>query len=618
MFSQIATSVTIINSGLIGYNGISLTNFDSFLMPDIAAGSSIEIAGAYFKASSAVTPIASSWTAITTGSTAFISLTPSGTAGSQILTANWTANSPEWNQLKQGWYTSATSAIRVAASVLKTGTSTCGLKNILSSHQTDITKLKESVNAEIGRTVFADGYAHSRLHGPQNHRGIPGTNLRKVGPIITINNLPATLDGLDRRFVESPCVVFDDGIHKYRMVFTAGFGTGTASITESIYTCLSDDGVVWTTPTLLKQGDKTAHEHFTGPVLYYDVSNGISTTYLFYIKLFTDGYEGNGGSPRPEIWRCVVDANYNSSSTSGDTKVLAGTGSTWMADCVWHPNLIKYKNVYYMFFNASDSYGKESILLAYSSTITGTFTVYTNPIRTYIDEAAATGVQVSNVGDPSVYFEDGYWYMAYYYVNVDNGLAYDNMLMCNDLEFPMNAGGVDGANPWSRYGTGAILVPGPLDQDYDSQYAHKPWILQRNGIHHHYYTAVRKLADTANGTFFRSIALAVDSVPGVGWSAIQSETGNNDTANTVISSNSVAYYTLIKPVTVHFDYCATLEVLCGNADWVATPTPTAIMMLNPGRYRLTPTTAQTCLMHIVGAYGTDRLSQIGWNDTWPG
>jgi len=118
--SQIQTSVTILNS-LLGFQAISLTNFDSSAESVIAAGSKVEIAGAFFTFDSDETPQASTWTAISTGSTAYITCTPSGTAGSQIVTVKYSDTAPTWDDAKQGWYLSSGSTIRYVGGVYKEG-----------------------------------------------------------------------------------------------------------------------------------------------------------------------------------------------------------------------------------------------------------------------------------------------------------------------------------------------------------------------------------------------------------------------------------------------------------------------------------------------------------------
>lgn len=114
--SQISTSVTIINS-LLGFQAISLTNMDSAAEPSIAAGSKVEIASAFFTFSSDES--ATGLSSCTTGATAYLTLTPSGTAGSQVLSAAWTNDEPVWSDSKQGWYASAASTVRYVAGLHK-------------------------------------------------------------------------------------------------------------------------------------------------------------------------------------------------------------------------------------------------------------------------------------------------------------------------------------------------------------------------------------------------------------------------------------------------------------------------------------------------------------------
>jgi len=116
--AQIPSSVTILNS-LKGFQGISLTNFATSALSQIAAGSVVEIAGAFFNFPADETINASTWTSITSGNTAYIALVPAGTAGSQTVTAEYTATAPVWRDDMQGWYASAASVSRVIGSVYK-------------------------------------------------------------------------------------------------------------------------------------------------------------------------------------------------------------------------------------------------------------------------------------------------------------------------------------------------------------------------------------------------------------------------------------------------------------------------------------------------------------------
>ncbi len=118
--SQIPSAVTIINS-LLSFQAISLTNFSTSAESIIAAGSKVEIASGFFTFDSAATPGATSWTAITTASTAYITCLPSGTAGSQVLTVDYSDVAPLWSDSKQGWYASAASITRYIGAVYKAG-----------------------------------------------------------------------------------------------------------------------------------------------------------------------------------------------------------------------------------------------------------------------------------------------------------------------------------------------------------------------------------------------------------------------------------------------------------------------------------------------------------------
>jgi hypothetical protein len=137
-FNQIATSVTILQAGLIGYQGISLTDINSSSASLIASGSAIEIGGANFLASSDITPNASSFTVIVTGYSAYIGLVASGTAGSMILTASYyaaTTYTPYWSTSKQGWYSSSASLIRFIGGCTKINITDSGGKYLFKNGQ---------------------------------------------------------------------------------------------------------------------------------------------------------------------------------------------------------------------------------------------------------------------------------------------------------------------------------------------------------------------------------------------------------------------------------------------------------------------------------------------------
>lgn len=110
--------MTIIDS-LSGFMALSLTEYNTSAAAAIAAGSKVEIAGAFFTFAGDEAIEASTWTSIVTGNTAYIALTAAGSAGSQTVTATYTQTAPTWRDDLQGWYASAASNVRVIGSVYK-------------------------------------------------------------------------------------------------------------------------------------------------------------------------------------------------------------------------------------------------------------------------------------------------------------------------------------------------------------------------------------------------------------------------------------------------------------------------------------------------------------------
>jgi hypothetical protein len=95
----------------------------------------VEIAGAFFTFAGDEAIEASTWTSIVTGTTAYIVLTASGTAGSQIVAATYTSTAPTWRDDLQGWYASAASSARVVGSVYKAEATSYYPKYLLASDQ---------------------------------------------------------------------------------------------------------------------------------------------------------------------------------------------------------------------------------------------------------------------------------------------------------------------------------------------------------------------------------------------------------------------------------------------------------------------------------------------------
>lgn len=129
--TQVATSSSQLTYAIQGYNGINLTNWATSAASVIAAGSGVEVAGAFFRYSGDDTNDATSFSAIATNATAYLQLEPSGTVGSQIVTSSWTSTAPVWRESLNGWYFSAASNIRYVAGCVKTGATSYEYKFIM-------------------------------------------------------------------------------------------------------------------------------------------------------------------------------------------------------------------------------------------------------------------------------------------------------------------------------------------------------------------------------------------------------------------------------------------------------------------------------------------------------
>jgi hypothetical protein len=157
--AQISTGITIIDS-LHGYLALSLTEYSTSAAASIAAGSVVEIAGAFFSFPADELIEASTWTSIVTGNTAYIALTASGTAGSQVVTATYTGTAPTWRDDLQGWYASAASTVRVVGSVYKAEATNYGPKYVFAPDQVSyFPKIRSYGAISAGSSLSVSGVA---------------------------------------------------------------------------------------------------------------------------------------------------------------------------------------------------------------------------------------------------------------------------------------------------------------------------------------------------------------------------------------------------------------------------------------------------------------------------
>jgi len=87
-----------------GMISLSLTNYDATTVPQIASGSWIEAAGSIYK-----------WTgndsitgSLTSDAINYVTMVPSGSGASAILTPTWSDSAPTWSDAYQGFYSGTT------------------------------------------------------------------------------------------------------------------------------------------------------------------------------------------------------------------------------------------------------------------------------------------------------------------------------------------------------------------------------------------------------------------------------------------------------------------------------------------------------------------------------
>ncbi len=95
---QVALVANQIERQRLGYQAISLTEYDTTLEPKICAGSKVEIAGALYEF--AALESITGWGAIAVSSDVYIKLV----VAVEAVTAEFTTTAPTWSTSKQGWY----------------------------------------------------------------------------------------------------------------------------------------------------------------------------------------------------------------------------------------------------------------------------------------------------------------------------------------------------------------------------------------------------------------------------------------------------------------------------------------------------------------------------------
>lgn len=278
--------------------------------------------------------------------------------------------------------------------------------------------------------------------------------------------LKPTGEGFNSKMVESPSIIWDDASNQYIMVYTAYDSDDVGSIGYATSNDLKNwhsQGQLLKNSSDPKLGDKNG---CTGPCLVkFD-----GMYYLFYLGLNAKGYEGG------QINLCLATSSDLQSWSYKGIILSPDKNIPWISNTIYHPDIMRVGNYWYIFFNANgtiDGQAAERTGFAYSTTIDGPYTVDPDRISKFAEDAGNYGgIQC---GDPSIFKINGLYYMFYFDTSHGDEVV-DRYAWTTPAEFPRG---------W-RYG-------GPVinnDKGYNKSFAHKPFVLIKDNVLYHYYTAV--------------------------------------------------------------------------------------------------------------------------------
>lgn len=324
----------------------------------------------------------------------------------------------------------------------------------------ELNKLDGIDLANLKSNAVATSFA-ADMHVPSDKFGVEKGDLK--GLVLKPSVTQTDFDSLE---VESPYIIYDEKLKKYVMVYTA-YGQGHSS---GIGWATSDDLLVWTkqgklfSPSGIElNGDRYGT---TGPCIYY--YKGLY--YLYYLGLNGQGYEGE------PINMCLATTPSltNPDWTYHGIKIPIQSQINWANEAIYHPNLFTFNNKWYMFFNARgniDGVVAERFGYATSDAIDGKWAVS----EQRVSEPLEINQTFIRAGDPAVFEYGGLIYVFYFSI-LDSGKAIDHWGWTTPAEFPNN---------W-RFG-GDLLNNTP---SYQNAYAHKPFVVKKDNVLYHYYTAV--------------------------------------------------------------------------------------------------------------------------------
>lgn len=308
----------------------------------------------------------------------------------------------------------------------------------------------------------------------------PGEHLVKQGIILPVG----TFGDWDGGMVESPVIWYDSLRSRYGMVYT---GYGSTDSTKRGYKFVTGPrvGLAWSDDLLHWRKDSrnpifsgsgmegtTDAAGVSGPFLWAEHGR----YYLFYFGVTGKGYEKG-----TKTLNVATSTDLISWSRYEGNPIITPSGTGWRRDAIWHPNIVRDGETYYLFFNASGVAGKrEEEFIGYA---TSTDLLHwmvddrNSPVLTGSGTAGAWDAS-GRAGDPSVFKAGGRWYMAWY--SWDRKNTSDGMAWTTEAEFPLG---------WRTYDRNPVLRIGAPGSE-DALHAGKPYVFRTADVHYHFYTAV--------------------------------------------------------------------------------------------------------------------------------
>lgn len=308
----------------------------------------------------------------------------------------------------------------------------------------------------------------------------PGSQLIKCGVVLPVGQYGEWDDGM----VESPVVWYDVHRKQYGMVYT-GYGSTDSTRRGYKYVTQPRIGLAWSddlhswkkdprSPILGGSGISGSpdSEGATGPFLWYEDE----TYYLFYFGVTAKGYEKG-----TKTMNLATSTDLYQWKRFEGNPIIAPAGDGWRRDAIWHPNVVKEQETYYLFFNASgivNGLVEEFIGYATSNDLF-TWAVDDGNSPLLVGSARpGTWDASGRAGDPSLYKVGNTWYMAWY--SWDKKNSADGLAWTTEAEFPLG---------WRTYDRNPVLRIGEPGS-YDALHAGKPFIFRTENQHYHFYTAV--------------------------------------------------------------------------------------------------------------------------------